>query len=81
MRLEGYELLKAFAGNQTHEMSVDVPVLPNSQDMQVLSAQEAECLWLACLVSYEQKTELPEAVHPLMWRVLLWECPASPVLH
>ena len=39
VRLEGYELLKAFAGNQTHEMSVDVPVLPNSQDMQVLSAQ------------------------------------------
>ena len=39
VRLEGYELLKAFAGNQTHEMSVDVPVLPNSQDMTVLSAQ------------------------------------------
>lgn len=39
VRLEGYELLKAFAGNQTHEMSVDVPVLPNSQDMTELSAQ------------------------------------------
>ncbi|PBS14113.1 methylthioribulose-1-phosphate dehydratase [Lysobacteraceae bacterium NML93-0792] len=39
VRLEGYELLKAFAGNQTHEMSVDVPVLPNSQDMTQLSAQ------------------------------------------
>ena len=38
VRLEGYELLKAFAGNQTHEMSVDVPVLPNSQDMTELSA-------------------------------------------
>lgn len=39
VRLQGYELLKAFAGNQTHEMSVDVPVLPNSQDMTELSAQ------------------------------------------
>ena len=39
VRLDGYELLKAFAGNHTHEMAVDVPVLPNSQDMQVLSAQ------------------------------------------
>ena len=39
VRLEGYELLKAFVGNQTHEMSVDVPVLPNSQDMTELSAQ------------------------------------------
>ena len=39
VRLAGYELLKAFAGNRTHEMAVDVPVLPNSQDMTVLSAQ------------------------------------------
>ena len=33
VHLEGYELLKAFAGNQTHEMAVDVPVLSNTQDM------------------------------------------------
>jgi len=39
VRLEGYELLKAFAGNSTHEIAIDVPVLPNSQDMRVLSAQ------------------------------------------
>jgi methylthioribulose-1-phosphate dehydratase len=39
VRLEGYELLKAFAGNTTHEMAIDVPVLPNSQDMQVLAAK------------------------------------------
>jgi methylthioribulose-1-phosphate dehydratase len=39
LRLEGYELLKAFAGNQTHEMAIDVPVLPNSQDMPALAAQ------------------------------------------
>ncbi len=39
VRLEGYELLKAFRGNDTHEAAVDVPVLPNSQDMPTLAAQ------------------------------------------
>jgi len=39
VRLEGYELLKAFRGNATHEMAIDVPVLPNSQDMPTLAAQ------------------------------------------
>lgn len=37
VHLEGYELLKAFAGNQTHEMAVDVPVLSNTQDMDELA--------------------------------------------
>ncbi len=39
MRLEGYELLKAFRGNETHETALDVPVLPNSQHMPTLAAQ------------------------------------------
>ncbi|WP_133000938.1 methylthioribulose 1-phosphate dehydratase [Luteimonas arsenica] len=39
VRLEGYELLKAFRGNDTHEAAIDVPVLPNSQDMPTLAAQ------------------------------------------
>jgi len=39
VRLEGYELLKAFRGNETHETSLDVPVLPNSQHMPTLAAQ------------------------------------------
>ncbi|TCZ88098.1 methylthioribulose 1-phosphate dehydratase [Lysobacter sp. N42] len=39
VRLEGYELLKAFAGNTTHETALDLPVLPNSQDMPELAAQ------------------------------------------
>lgn len=39
IRLEGYELLKAFRGNETHETTVDVPVLPNSQHMPTLAAQ------------------------------------------
>ncbi len=39
VRLEGYELLKAFRGNETHETAIDVPVLPNSQHMPTLAAQ------------------------------------------
>jgi methylthioribulose-1-phosphate dehydratase len=50
VRLEGYELLKAFEGNRTHETAVDVPVLPNSQDMHTLAAQvdallDRQCMW------------------------------------
>src|SRR5690554_6002849 len=33
VRLTGYELLKAFGGNTSHEAELIVPVLPNSQDM------------------------------------------------
>ena len=47
----------------------------------VLTEQEARLLWKECLQCHSQGTDLPESVHPLMWRVLLWECPASPVLH
>ena len=39
IRLEGYELLKAFAGNTTHDTLLDLPVLPNTQDMPELAAR------------------------------------------
>jgi methylthioribulose-1-phosphate dehydratase len=39
VHLEGYELLKAFPGTSTHETTMDIPVLPNSQDMHTLAAQ------------------------------------------
>lgn len=39
VHLEGYELLKAFHGNTTHEMALDLPVLPNTQDMPELAAR------------------------------------------
>jgi len=42
--LEGYELLKAFAGFETHEARLSVPIFPNSQDMAQLSATISE--WL-----------------------------------
>lgn len=44
VRLEGYELLKAFEGNSTHETAIEVPVFANTQDMTVLSAQVDELL-------------------------------------
>ena len=39
VRLAGYELLKAFPGQASHETSIDLPVLPNSQDMPALADQ------------------------------------------
>ncbi len=39
VHLQGYELLKAFSGNTTHETELDLPVLPNTQDMPTLAAQ------------------------------------------
>jgi methylthioribulose-1-phosphate dehydratase len=52
VRLEGYELLKAFAGNQTHEMAIDVPVLPNTQDMPFLAGQVEQLLDVQSLWGY-----------------------------
>ena len=43
LRLEGYELLKAFVGNTTHDTEIDVPVFANTQDMHTLAAQ-VDCL-------------------------------------
>ena len=50
VHLEGYELLKAFAGNTTHEAAIDVPVFANTQDMPTLAAQvdallDRQSLW------------------------------------
>jgi methylthioribulose-1-phosphate dehydratase len=50
VRLEGYELLKAFAGNTTHDMAIEVPVLANTQDIPALAAQveallDDRCMW------------------------------------
>jgi methylthioribulose-1-phosphate dehydratase len=50
VHLQGYELLKAFAGNTTHEAEIDIPVLPNTQEMHTLAAQvdallDQQCMW------------------------------------
>lgn len=39
IRMEGYELLKAFPGNETHETAVDLPVFANTQDMPALARE------------------------------------------
>ena len=39
LRLENYELLKAFEGNHTHETAVDLPVFANTQNIRALAAQ------------------------------------------
>jgi len=39
IHLQGYELLKAFSGNTTHETALDLLVFPNTQDMPALALQ------------------------------------------
>ena len=39
LTLAGYELLKAFRGQPSHDAAVDLPVLPNTQDMPLLAAR------------------------------------------
>jgi methylthioribulose-1-phosphate dehydratase len=39
LRLGGYELLKAFTGYSTHESELDLPVFPNTQDMDELAGR------------------------------------------
>lgn len=38
LRLEGYELFKAFEGQTTHEATLDLPIFDNDQDIARLSA-------------------------------------------
>jgi len=42
--LEGYEMLKAYAGVETHETSVRLPIFENTQDMDALSETVVEVL-------------------------------------
>jgi methylthioribulose-1-phosphate dehydratase len=44
LRLEGWELLKAFAGIKTHEAHVDVPIVANDQDTDRLAVLVEERL-------------------------------------
>lgn len=39
IRLEGYEMLKAFPGVTTHAAAVNVPIVENAQDMRLLAAE------------------------------------------
>lgn len=44
VRLSGWELLKGLSGVRTHEVEISLPVFPNSQDMQALSAHVEQAL-------------------------------------
>jgi methylthioribulose-1-phosphate dehydratase len=37
LRIAGYEMLKGLAGIHTHDVAVEVPILPNTQDMPALA--------------------------------------------
>jgi methylthioribulose-1-phosphate dehydratase len=52
VRLQGYELQKAFAGNSTHEGTFDIPVLPNSQDIPALAARVERLTYAGPLWGY-----------------------------
>lgn len=47
LRLEGWELLKAFSGIKTHETVLDIPIVPNDQDTdrlaQLVEARLKDC--------------------------------------
>jgi methylthioribulose-1-phosphate dehydratase len=44
IRFAGYELLKAFEGQTTHEASLDLPIVDNDQDMPRLAGRLADLL-------------------------------------
>ena len=52
VRLKGYELLKAFYGHSTHDTTLDVPILPNSQDIPLLAMKVEALLDRAPLWGY-----------------------------
>ena len=52
VRVEGFELQKAFAGNSTHEGTLDIPVLPNSQDIPALAAKVERLTYAGPLWGY-----------------------------
>jgi methylthioribulose-1-phosphate dehydratase len=52
VRLEGFELIKAFAGQSTHETTLDVPVLANSQDIAALAARVERLTYAGPLWGY-----------------------------
>jgi methylthioribulose-1-phosphate dehydratase len=44
IRLENYEMLKAFPGIKTHETAIEIPVFENSQDVPALAREVGESI-------------------------------------
>jgi methylthioribulose-1-phosphate dehydratase len=52
LRFSGYELLKAFEGQTTHEAALDLPIVDNDQDMTRLSLRLATLLRFGAPLGY-----------------------------
>ena len=39
LKVHGFEMQKALAGNQTHDMTIEVAIFDNDQDMEALAAR------------------------------------------
>jgi methylthioribulose-1-phosphate dehydratase len=50
VRLEGYEVLKGYEGIKTHEVSVDLPIFDNTQDMTAFAAE---------LIAHKERLNIP----------------------
>ena len=82
IRLEGYELQKAFHGNNTHDDRMDVPVFANTQDMPTLAAQveallDRQKLWGYLIDGhglYAWGRDMAEARHHLEAFEFLFHC-------
>lgn len=82
VRLKGYELLKAFYGQSTHDTTLDVPILPNTQDIPFLATRveallDSEPLWGYLIEShgmYAWGRDLPDARRHLEAYEFLLSC-------
>ena len=88
--LSGWELLKGLSGIDTHEIEVSLPVFPNSQDMQGLSARVEQSLstertcygfLLAGHGLYVWGKDLPEAKRHLEVLEYLLQCQREVTRH
>lgn len=90
VRLTGWELLKGLSGIDTHEAEISLPVFPNSQDMQALSAHVEQSLskeracygfLLAGHGLYVWGKDLPEAKRHLEVLEYLLQCQREVTRH
>lgn len=83
LKIEGYELLKAFEGIATHEATLYVPIFPNSQDMSAILeamqgyfASQLQCsaFVLAGHGLYTFASSIEKAVYQVEALEFLFEC-------
>jgi methylthioribulose-1-phosphate dehydratase len=88
--LSGWELLKGLSGIDTHEVEISLPIFPNSQDMQALSARVEQSLsteracygfLLAGHGLYVWGKDLPEAKRHLEVLEYLLQCQQEVARH